>query len=103
MDEGDVIPLLAFFVFSDGHLELDTVNNSNKIQFCSRKKRIPQLYPDRSALLLSSLPSLFLSSESRMWIDFHWSNINISWRIERRSRRREEGKKVERWKWSIHF
>ena len=39
MDEGDVIPLLAFFVFTDGHLELDTVNNGNKIQFCSRKKK----------------------------------------------------------------
>ena len=41
MDEGDVIPLLAFFVFSVGHLELDTVNISNKIQFCSRKKGSP--------------------------------------------------------------
>ena len=71
--------------------------------------KVDQRNPGLSVLLLSSfLPTLFLSSESRMWIDFHWSNINISWRDRERIARLEglEGKKkkkVERWKWSIHF
>ena len=68
---------------------------SNKCKNFYRSK-VDQLHRGLSVLLLSSfLPTLFLSSESRMWIDFHWSNINISWRDrERRARLEElEGKK----------